>query len=466
MKPQERVLDLALREVIGGETPPDKADSILKATHRPRLLRGARGERPRWVIGVAAAVVLIASMTTLLWPDGGTSPTPEPTAEAWPRDGATGKAIPVPLEQVGPLHVRYDVKADVVLEEGARAMIRKNDVTLLGGRAAVRGPLRVTTARGIAVFEDGSEGEIALESDELLVQIEIGTARVGDRTIGSGEMLRLPEKKPEPKPPVKDDTPAPPDPLTPRQKEELDRLLMSIPIPDDIDNQDLRMQAMKAAVEMQYYMRAPGAPREYARPKLLAMLPSAGKGVEVRVLELLVLDSAARAPVVTAMDADATRFGIDTVLLLAEAGAASAHAEVVRRAAATRDTLNGVRPAAYLALRKDARGRATLRWFMRSRLTGQNPDLYFAAAAGLRALGDSGWSNALGFARRRMEQQLAKEELYQAASGLLRVDYFARKSGIRLAYYFDELRDWADARVREFDTAEKIRALFTDLEKR
>jgi len=462
MSPQERVLDLALREVVGGETPPDSADSILKATHRPRLLRGARGERPRWAIGAAAAVLLIAGVTSLLWPDRTLPPTPE----AWPRDAATGKAIPVPLEQTGPLHVRYDIKVEMVLDEGARAMIRKNDATLLGGRATVRGRLSVTTARGVAVFEDGSEGELSLRNDELLIQVELGTARIGDRTIGSGEMLRLPEKKREPKPPVKDDTPAPPDPLTPRQQEELDRLLMSLPIPDDIENQDLRMQAMKAAVEMQYYMRAPGAPRDYARPKLLAMLPSAGKGVEVRVLELLVLDPAARAPVVTAMDADATRFGVETVLLLAETGVASAHAEVVRRAAEMRDTLNGVRPAAYLALRKDARGRSTLRWFMRSRLTGQNPDLYFAAAAGLRALGDSGWSSALGFARRRMEQQLAKEELYQAASGLLRVDYFARKSDIRLAYYFDELRDWADARVREFDTAEKIRALFTEIENR
>ncbi len=455
MNAEDRILDLALREVLGDESPPDLQRRIMHAAQRPRVLRGGRPARRR--VAAMACVAALVIVVWGLWPRGD-----EQALAAWPRDGETGRTLKVPTTIDGPRRIVF-AEATTTIAANTRVRIRARGVELEYGRLHVTGPLSVNAGPHVIEFRKLSAGAVSRDESAVVVAIDTGSSLVNDeQQVASGEDLRLALREPsnnEPshKPPV-------PPALAPSTKENLERMLSTL---GNIGvTPESAMEAEKAASELTFMLRSNAAARLHARPTLHALLQRKNAALDLHCYTLLAFDESSQTFVAEAMPDHAAQFTLDTILFLAEANMRSAVEELKRRLAAQPRQLLSVRPAIYFAMRGDARGRATLEWFLRSRLMATATDLYVAAGASLRVLGEPGWQSAVGYTRRQMERHLARDQTTAAIRRVLVLDYFGRAGTARIAYLSAQLQDHVQQHEAELDTPLRIRARLATIEKR
>jgi hypothetical protein len=115
------------------------------------------------------------------------------------------------------------------------------------------------------------------------------------------------------------------------------------------------------------------------------------------------------------------------LLVLAERDLPPAVRAAKRLAAAPGFDLRQIRPALFCALRGDASGRKALETAAADeRLAQSSPDQWVAACAGLRALGDKAtWKSCVERQERALEGVSEEHGLRQAASNVLRLEYYA-----------------------------------------
>ncbi|MHC4958053.1 MAG: hypothetical protein ACYTGN_06720 [Planctomycetota bacterium] len=457
----DRILDLALTEELGSEHPPDLEARILDATRKPRVLRGGVGRRPRAALAAALLVATALALAWSLWPR---VPAPEvdPPPVPWARDAATGTALEPDTETRGPRRILFRSGTELDAGDGAHLKITPTGAELLGGSLVVRGRVIVVTRYGRIDVDAAAEAALALDEDELQVRVVAGSVRADGAEIAQGETWRTPPPK-QPEEPKRD--PAP-EPLTPGEREHLDRLVRVARISVaglDSSNPAMKtkwLEGEKAATELRSMLLGRPAAWAHVRERLQA-LPRAPDARQ-RLIGLLVDDAASRPLVLAELERDAAVFSPDAVLALAEEGEKAAHAELLRRVATLKPGIQGVPFGVFLALRGDARGKYLLEWFRGSGLGSKFPDYFIACAAGLERLGEPGWGGSISFTRRRMNAHLAKGRMDFAADRVLRLEYFARavrsRKPVRVDRLLDRLKAYVAKHKADLGTADAIRA--------
>jgi hypothetical protein len=498
--PTDRILDLALEEVLGGAKPPDLSRRILAATRRPRVLRG---RRPR-VAAVAAAVLAAVGLALFaLWPDAESPPPgPEPVARLSGGRvlvGGAGKRFELETGDVVTGDngtVTFPSGAVLAFEGDALVRIDGPDAAeLLAGTLRVRGAMTVRTHLGVVVTGDGADARVELPAADfaarlhgwlrgdaprpaqLSVSASSGSVAVDGAVVREGTVrirppgeTEDPDKAAPPDDSGKDDEPEPPPPLTEEETKLLDGMLRTA-FPDlsafeDDARKKMEIEAGFAREQLRRFLATRPPAWEHVRPWVLA-LPRAEHRAAVVDLLIHDPDPAGRDVALAEARDHAVDIGGETLLVLAEAGDASARAELVRRLRARPDDLDLVPAAVSLALRGEAQGRATLRWFLEaSRQTANYPQLYVAAAAGLARLGDDvHWNRVPGFVRRTVNRYLDATSLGNARRLVACFSYFrdalARRTPADVADLDAVLSRRADA--EKLKTAADIRKRLGEL---
>ena len=300
-------------------------------------------------------------------------------------------------------------------------------------------------------FERGA-GTLRRSGGAVVVTVESGRARVGDRILGAGESERFG--------PVPRDDDVPP-PLDERTKAEVDQHLAAMA--DARSQPAAMMKREKAASQLNFVLRTQEAARPYARRELVR-LTRASSEVANRAWDLLAFDLDYRAEVVAALLEDPSRFATDAVLWMGETGSKEATTELVRRWAKAPRTFGAIPIAAYLGLRGDARGLDTLDWFLSSPRISTAPDLFVASCAAKRRLGRAGWERAVGYTRREVNRHLAGGHVRSAADRMLRLAYFSDDGPQRVAYLAGSVSAYVIRELPNFETEDAVRARLAQLE--
>jgi hypothetical protein len=210
----------------------------------------------------------------------------------------------------------------------------------------------------------------------------------------------------------------------------------------------------------------------WVRPLLLP-LPEGLESIDVRrqLLEILGRQPGAEndSLILDRIRVDAPAFDDETLLVLSERDCAPARSLLESRVASRPSYPPLALPAAFLALRGDDRGAATMRDFVASRnMIQAKPAVAFACAAGLHRLGDpTVWTKMTAVQRTLADAHLASEDM-DAARGIVAALTLVRpavasKETIRLGDLDLRKRALARRLRSELPTADSIRARLAEL---
>lgn len=212
---------------------------------------------------------------------------------------------------------------------------------------------------------------------------------------------------------------------------------------------------------------------DLARPTLTALLAKT-ESTEVAKLALKVLlfdpSDAGPATAREHLKAHPDRFDTNLLVKALERGIAEAVPHLEKLCDVDPDRMLDAYPAAALAMRGKERGRKMLEAVIASTVQVRTrTDTYFAAATGLFFLGEKdAFSRAVALARPEFEKKLAGENgVYAAAWFALGIEYFHRAvvegRPVSVAFMSWPVTDFIRARIDEYDSKEKVRALMDSM---
>ena len=439
--PEERLQEIMLEEVLGGVQAPDLEHRILD--------RRARS-RPRRIVSLGIAAALLIALGLYLWPRGASAPPAREQLRCAAGMRVWGEGLDgVRREELRPGHVgrvgaghtaqwtgggSFAVHAPTLFAggEGDELQLWLGSATATGAGRVLRlaeGALELGAGGSAEVsaffYVPAAANEIAerllgarasvLVPDVLLVRVVSGAARfeagAGSLRVASGRTLRklrgaaaeLLRDGPE------------------------DAFSLSASWARRITGEEEQREA--ATVEMLAHLQRWPSHWEFVRGWLV---DGSGANADPRLrrhlLTILAQDPALgmQKLVLSRLDSVAAKNRDGLMLQLAENGNAVARAELARRMGEGDGEGTLRMPAAYSALRGDARGRAGLARFVRGAvLLDFDADTFAACAYALRELGEEQpWRRVVSWSRQQALEALAAGRPEEARRHVLRVEYF------------------------------------------
>jgi hypothetical protein len=234
------------------------------------------------------------------------------------------------------------------------------------------------------------------------------------------------------------------------------------------------MAAYEAVGETLRLLRGDDAAWAYARPKLVALLDGADTdSVRAGLLKIVLFDSGNGGPRAAARTLAAHPEAFDTNLLVKayERGVEAAAPLLEKRCHYDPDRMIDVAPAASLALQGNEAGRRVLEAvFETPILVRTRPDTWFAAAIGLRALGEKdAWTRAAAAAETEVRQRLDGGDVRAAASYVLTMEYYhgaiLHDHAVSLAFMCRPADRHVQEHLDDLTTGEAVWARFREVQR-
>jgi len=479
----DRVIEVALDEVLGGFVVEDLSEQILAATRESRVTRGPRhrpqarrarqarrlaettaARRPRVspsVLVAAAAVLVTAVIAFVLHGDGQVVIATSDTAMTVWRGT---EELTTEQFLAGDCAYAADANVQLTLTGGALLGLHKESVVLLASTDRVellRGQLTldshskppVVTAPNRVVVTPSTETSLRLVlatwpagtslrkavatmiekktvvATTLALTVLAGQADVlsaqGGRVVRAGSTVELggPVKKPKVE-------------LTAKQQKFIQRCITTLRSAKPIDQlgEEEAMMQMKDVAEasgdlVTLLRERPEAIALMRKDLLQIELPTTQKGSQLReaVLDILVLDEdqGVTRRVLRLLKQNPGWFSMRQLLSLAGRNQEPAITRIETIVKARPDDITLVPYASVLAMHKNRAGEKILRdYFARVRRIGVD-DRAFMAAIGLHALGDQdAWSKQVARVKRKVDTVLSRDQLAQAKFVVLRAAYY------------------------------------------